>query len=151
MNNLLIYNKVPIIFIKKYKEYITCLYKNDISYFYKDKKSNKFLLVKINQNNSNGIRMYKEDNILHREDGPAIEFTIVKTKIWYQNGILHREDGPAIEDSSGTREWFQNNKRHRLNGPAIEYVNGKKYWHIEGINYSEEQFLNEITRKKLCL
>jgi len=50
---------------------------------------------------------------------------------WYQEGtdILHREDGPAIEWNHGTKYWYQNGKLHRIDGPAVEYWNGEKeYW-----------------------
>jgi hypothetical protein len=39
---------------------------------------------------------------------------------WYKDGKLHREDGPAIEWSFGTKEWWVAGKRHRLDGPAVE-------------------------------
>ena len=32
------------------------------------------------------------------------------TKYWYLNGKLHREDGPAIEWSSGNKAWYLNGK-----------------------------------------
>ena len=43
---------------------------------------------------------------------------------WHKEGteILHREDGPAVEWFDGRKSWYQNNKRHRLDGPAIEYT-----------------------------
>ena len=27
---------------------------------------------------------------------------------WYRDNLLHREDGPAIEGSSGEKQWFLN-------------------------------------------
>jgi hypothetical protein len=39
---------------------------------------------------------------------------------WLQDELLHREDGPAIVQVNGTRIWYQNDQRHRLDGPAIE-------------------------------
>ena len=59
-------------------------------------------------------------------------------KYWWLNGMLHREDGPAIEytdgavswylngqcylriNKSGTKYWLLNEKLHREDGPAIE-------------------------------
>ncbi len=29
-------------------------------------------------------------------------------KLWYKNGLLHRDDGPAIEWPNGKKEWIQN-------------------------------------------
>ncbi len=33
------------------------------------------------------------------------------TRFWYLNDQLHREDGPATEWSDGTREWYLDGKR----------------------------------------
>ena len=52
-----------------------------------------------------GSIYYYRRGLLHREDGPAIEYTD-GSKYWYQNDELHREDGPAVELFDGTREWF---------------------------------------------
>ena len=64
-------------------EYITI--KNDGKYYYKD----------------------KEKTILHREDGPAIEY-IGGGKSWYRNGVEHRTDGPAHEWWNGEKEYWIN-------------------------------------------
>ena len=45
---------------------------------------------------------------------------------WYKNGLLHREDGPAIEWADGGKEWYINDKLHREDGPAVEYSDGTK-------------------------
>jgi len=29
-------------------------------------------------------------------------------KRWYLNGLLHREDGPAVEYADGNKEWWLN-------------------------------------------
>tara|TARA_R110001632_G_scaffold84726_2_gene186623 strand:+ start:417 stop:680 length:264 start_codon:yes stop_codon:yes gene_type:complete len=52
----------------------------------------------------------KEMTVLHREDGPAVEYSD-GSKAWYINGLLHREDGPAYEDVNGTKRWFINGKK----------------------------------------
>lgn len=44
---------------------------------------------------------------------------IFKSKRFHPGWILHREDGPAIEYEDGTNEWYINNQRHRIDGPAI--------------------------------
>jgi len=47
--------------------------------------------------------------------------------------ILHREDGPAIEYRSGSLLWLQNDKYHRMDGPsAIDPVRFKE-WHINHV------------------
>ncbi len=39
---------------------------------------------------------------------PEMKVNSNGTKRWYLNGKLHREDGPAIEWSDGTKEWWLN-------------------------------------------
>ena len=58
--------------------------------------------------------------------------------------ILHREDGPAIEYFSGSKSWWIDGKRHRLDGPAVERVDGYKEWWIEGTQISEEEFKRRV-------
>jgi hypothetical protein len=66
--------------------------------------------------------------------------TINGTKYWYLNGKLHREDGPAIEYSNGNKSWCLNGKYHREDGPAVEWANGDKSWYLNGKYLSEEEF-----------
>ncbi len=76
-------------------------------------------------------------------------------RIEYQNeqGHPHRTDGPAVEWKSGyfigEKWWYINGNRHREDGPAVEYTNGNKEWYLNGIEYSEEEWLQEITKVKL--
>lgn len=79
---------------------------------------------------------YRLNGILHREDGPAVEYAN-GTRGWYKNGIFHREDGPAIETLKGNQIWFREGKYHRLGGPAILYIEayespGSKSWLVDG-------------------
>jgi hypothetical protein len=55
--------------------------------------------------------------------------------------IIHREDGPAIEYANGDKYWYINGKRHREDGPATEFASGTKYWFLNGIFLSEAEFL----------
>ena len=80
----------------------------------------------------------KACNILHREDGPAIEYPC-GTKLWFYNNLAHREGGPAVEYSSGTTKWFVHGKLHREDGPAVEHENGIKKWYLNDKEYSEEE------------
>ena len=61
------------------------------------------------------------------------------TKEWFQNGLLHREDGPAIEYHDGTKEWYlegvvysekefqkKMNPQQSCDGKIVE-IEGKKY------------------------
>ena len=69
----------------------------------------------------------------------------------YKNdlGQLHRTDGPAVEYNSGSKEWYINGKLHREDGPAIEYSVDIKLWYLNGINYTEEEFHQEVIKLKL--
>ena len=88
---------------------------------------------------SNGESWWYKNNLLHREDGPAVEYKDGR-KEWWINGKRHRKDGPAIESLEG-KYWLQNGKYHREDGPAIEeYANGHKMWFVQGVEYSEEEF-----------
>ena len=66
-----------------------------------------------------GTKRYYLNDILHREDGPAIEYANGE-KHWYKNGKLHRDDGPAIKYVDEKKCWYQNGKLHREAGPAVE-------------------------------
>ena len=51
---------------------------------------------------------------------------------------LHREDGPAIEYTNGTKQWWVNGKLHREDGPAVEWASGTKHWYINGMQLAQE-------------
>jgi len=78
----------------------------------------------------------------HRIDGPA-RIRPDGAEYWYQNNLYHREDGPAIVDRFG-KFWYLNGKRHRTDGPAMEYVHGTKRWYLNGKQITEQEF-NEKT------
>ena len=69
--------------------------------------------------------------------------------IWMQDECIHREDGPAIEWPDGTKAWYLNDKEHREDGPAVEYANGDREWWINGVEYTEELFHKYQLNKKL--
>jgi hypothetical protein len=77
-----------------------------------------------------GTREWYLGSKLHREDGPAVEYTNGDVEWWF-NGKIHRVDGPAIEKANGTREWYFDGKRHRVDGPAIERGN-TRIWYLNG-------------------
>ena len=85
--------------------------------------------------------IYDGSKILHRVDGPAIEWADGE-KWWYFDGKLHRVDGPAVEREDGSASWWVDDKRHRLDGPAIEHADGGKEWWINDKELTEEQFDN---------
>ena len=86
------------------------------------------------------------------EDTGANELIIGpnESKYWRLNGKLHRENGPAVEfsngpivkDAIGGKKWYINGELHRENGPAIEWSNGEQEWYIDGKELTEEQFLD---------
>jgi hypothetical protein len=89
---------------------------------------------------AHGTKYWYRDGKLHREDGPAIEYPD-GYKEWYRDGKLHREDGPAIEYSSGYKEWCRDGKRHREDGPAVEWPDGANEWYLNDIELSEAEFI----------
>jgi len=64
--------------------------------------------------NKFGNKYYYLNNVLHREDGPAVEYT-TGTKHWYKDGLLHREDGPAIEHYLGYKAWWLKHSKYGEN------------------------------------
>jgi len=70
-------------------------------------------------------------------------------KYWTKkNGLLHRLDGPAIEWANGHKEWYKNGWIHRLGGPAVEHVDGRKEWWIRNKSYkTKESYFNSLPKK----
>jgi hypothetical protein len=88
---------------------------------------------------ASGGREWWIDGRLHRIDGPAIEWAN-GTKGWYVDGKRHRIDGPAAEYADGGREWYVDDKLHRVDGPAMEWADGEKIWWIDDEEYTKKQF-----------
>jgi hypothetical protein len=88
---------------------------------------------------TNGDKFWYLNDKLHREDGPAIEYSD-GDKAWYLNGLRHREDGPAFEYTNGNKFWYLNGKQHREDGPAVEWISGSKAWFLNGENLTQEEF-----------
>ena len=102
------------------------------------------------------------DGVLHREDGPAIDFQIkppgfweyvymdnvfkqadepeILCKIptynfyreWWQNGVRHNDHGPAVIRPDGYTKYCVNGKVHNSNGPAVILPDGTVEWWING-------------------
>jgi hypothetical protein len=100
------------------------------------------------------VRWYNSEWELHREDGPAVEFSN-GTKHWFINGKEHRVDGPAVEcygENGGNKYWYIDGRLHRLDGPAIECEDGNEYWYIDGVEIDcedNEEFLRIVALKSL--
>ena len=98
----------------------------------------------------NGDKEWRLNGKYHREDGPAIEYAD-GSKEWRLNGKYHREDGPAIEDPNGYKAWYLNGKLHREDGPAVEDCDGYKGWHLNGEELTEEEFNARMNPVELTL
>jgi hypothetical protein len=80
------------------------------------------------------------------------EIDNIGNEYWYDDdGNYHREDGPSIIYNIGSCFWYNHGKCHRLDGPAKIYSDTKdhsmiwlKQWYVEGIQYSEEEFLRIV-------
>jgi hypothetical protein len=63
--------------------------------------------------------------------------------------ILHREDGPAIEWSDGSKEWYINGKLHREDGPAATFPEGNVMWFLNGISFeTKEEWFEDLTEEQ---
>jgi antitoxin component YwqK of YwqJK toxin-antitoxin module len=98
----------------------------------------------------NGTKYWYLNGKLHREDGPAVEYSN-GTKYWYLNDKQHREDGPAVEYSNGTKCWYLNGKLHREDGPAAEYADGTKHWYIDNEELTEQEFLANTAKTVIII
>ena len=62
-------------------------------------------------------------------------------EFWYLNDLLHREDGPAVELPDGSYAWYLNGQFHRPDGPAVELPSGYKEWWLNDKRYTEEEYV----------
>ena len=46
----------------------------------------------------------------------------------------------------GTRKWYSDGLYHRVDGPAVEYADGSKEWWIDGVKYTEREFIALTTK-----
>jgi hypothetical protein len=64
--------------------------------------------------------------------------TVSGDKEWWLNDKLHREDGPAVEYTDGSTGWYLNDKLHREDGPAVEWwLNDKHVGNERPKNWEE--------------
>lgn len=54
------------------------------------------------------------------------------TKEWYRLDVLHREDGPAVEYANGDKEWWWRGKRFRIDDGPVAIYGNKEYWYKYG-------------------
>ena len=62
---------------------------------------------------------------------------------YFMDDMLHREDGPAVEHVSGTKIWWIRGKIHNIHGPAIIYPDGQTRFYINDELVSERQFIEQ--------
>jgi hypothetical protein len=97
----------------------------------------------------NRVAFYiKGTKIVHREDGPAIEWKDGSTE-WCYYGKLHREDGPALFDAEDScEEWWLNGERHREDGPAVIFENGTNVWYLNDKQLSKEEWFGALSEEQ---
>jgi hypothetical protein len=82
-----------------------------------------------------------------------IEIDKDNNKYYYKDKamtILHREDGPAVEWCDGTKFWIINGLFHREDGPAIdEWVDGYKAWYLNDERLTEQEFLRRTAKETI--
>jgi hypothetical protein len=60
-------------------------------------------------------------------------------------GLLHRVGGPAVVHTRcDTSCWYHFGKRHRLDGPAVETGDGHDEWHVNGREFTEDEFYRYV-------
>ena len=66
-----------------------------------------------------------------------------------ENGDLHRLNGPAFEEPGGFKMWYINGLLHREDGPAAIWDNGDGYYFLDDIEYTKEEWEEELFKRKL--
>lgn len=81
---------------------------------------------------------FEEKKFTWMEESNGMKYWLLgnKNEFWITGKLLHRRDGPAIEWANGVKEWWVEGTIHREDGPAIEYPDGTKMYFIEGKNRS---------------
>jgi len=80
--------------------------------------------------------------VKHKTGVPECSIGLNGTKFWELNNVFHRLDGPAIEWTNGDKQWRVNGRQHRTDGPAVMHSDGYKEWWFHGEPFfSEEEFI----------
>jgi hypothetical protein len=74
---------------------------------------------------------------------PTMTIDIFGDKRWRVDGVLHRTDGPAVEYTDGFLAWWVNGRLHRTDGPAVEDSNGEKRWYLYDKSLSFADWLQQ--------
>jgi len=71
-----------------------------------------------------------------------IEYTNIFYTEYRKLSLEERKEKPyCIEYNAFVRNWRVNGKYHREDGPAVEYSDGNNEWHLNGKEYSFENWL----------
>lgn len=79
-----------------------------------------------------------------------VRITHDNNKFWFLPGteLIHREDGPAVEWDHGGREWWIQGNLHREDGPAVIWPDGTVRWYLDGVRVDAfEHFLRCLSKK----
>lgn len=64
------------------------------------------------------------NDVLHREDGPALYQVLADGsylyEAWFFHGEKHRIGAPAYSHRNGLRLWYEHNLQHRVGGPSTD-------------------------------
>lgn len=93
------------------------------------------------------VVVFYDQKRFYNSDGRLIR-VVYKSgrKEWYQDDILHRDDGPAVEFASGRREWYQYGELHREDGPAVIDSMSRRYY-LHSVLISEEEHRKQVSNK----
>jgi hypothetical protein len=114
----------------------------------KEKPAVKAPIVPVRTVDAAGTVRYMVGGRLHREDGPALEYSN-GSKEWHIKGRQHREGGPAVITAEGNQYWMQNGQYHREDGPAIVYNNGYVQYYLDNRSYLEPIFRDIVKGRKM--
>jgi hypothetical protein len=51
----------------------------------------------------------------------------------------------------GSKFWFFEGYLHRTDGPAVEYANGRKEWFFDGVEFTEQEWMNNVLFDKVSI
>ena len=76
----------------------------------------------------------------------------VKVESWIQFIMANPDFTGCVIDEDYSEMWWLKGRRHREDGPAIIWYNdNERGWYLDGVSYSEQEWIREIRKKKLTL
>jgi len=76
---------------------------------------------------------------------PLPEIDSIGSMYWRnKDGQMHREGAPAITWRDGSEFWYLYGFLHKLDGPAVMYANQNTQWWINGKQYTQEKYNEQI-------